>query len=49
MIGEEIMVVLNDLNKGERGKLITVTHNSDVSEKMDKVYRLRYGVIESVS
>jgi putative ABC transport system ATP-binding protein len=47
--GEEIMGVLIDLTKGEGGTLITVTHDPDVGEKMDKVYKMRDGVIESVS
>lgn len=47
--GEEIMGVLIDLTKGEGGTLITVTHDPDVGEKMDKVYRMRDGVIESIS
>lgn len=47
--GEEIMSVLIDLTKGEGGTLITVTHDPDVGEKMDKVYRMRDGVIESIS
>jgi putative ABC transport system ATP-binding protein len=47
--GEEIMGILIDLTKGEGGTLITVTHDPDVGEKMDMVYRMRDGVIESVT
>jgi putative ABC transport system ATP-binding protein len=47
--GEEIMAILIDLTKGEGGTLITVTHDPDVGEKMDKVYKMRDGVIESIS
>jgi putative ABC transport system ATP-binding protein len=47
--GEEIMSVLIDLTKGEGGTLITVTHDPDVGEKMDKVYRMRDGIIEGIS
>jgi putative ABC transport system ATP-binding protein len=47
--GEEIMGVLIDLTKGEGGTLITVTHDPDVGEKMDKVYRMRDGVFENIS
>ena len=45
--GIEILEVLVSLTKGEGGTLITVTHDPDVGEKMDHVYRMRDGQIEN--
>ncbi|RLI58324.1 MAG: hypothetical protein DRP09_00115 [Candidatus Thorarchaeota archaeon] len=45
--GKEIMEVLVSLTKGEGGTLITVTHDPEVGETMDKVYRMRDGMIEN--
>jgi putative ABC transport system ATP-binding protein len=45
--GIEILDVLVSLTKGEGGTLITVTHDPDVGEKMDRVYRMRDGQIEN--
>ncbi|MGY5876965.1 MAG: ABC transporter ATP-binding protein [Candidatus Thorarchaeota archaeon] len=47
--GEDVMRVLIDLTKGEGGTLIVVTHDPDVGKKMDKVYNMRDGQIESVT
>jgi putative ABC transport system ATP-binding protein len=44
--GQEILDVLVELTKGEGGTLITVTHDPEVGEKMDRVYRMRDGRIE---
>lgn len=43
--GEEIMRVLIELTKGEGGTLICVTHDPDVGEKMDRVLKMRDGLI----
>lgn len=43
--GQEILDVLVSLTKGEGGTLITVTHDPEVGEKMDKVYKMRDGRI----
>ncbi len=43
--GEEVMRVLIDLTKGEGGTLLVVTHDPEVGEKMDKVYRMEDGMI----
>lgn len=43
--GEEVMNVLIDLTKGEGGTLVVVTHDPEVGEKMDKVYRMEDGMI----
>ena len=45
--GKEILDVLVRLTKGEGGTLITVTHDPEVGEKMDHVYRMRDGLIEN--
>jgi putative ABC transport system ATP-binding protein len=45
--GIEILDILVSLTKGEGGTLITVTHDPDVGEKMDRVYRMRDGQIEN--
>ena len=45
--GIEILEVLVSLTKGEGGTLITVTHDPDVGEKMDHIYRMRDGQIEN--
>lgn len=45
--GQEILDVLVSLTKGEGGTLITVTHDPEVGEKMDKVFRMRDGLIET--
>jgi putative ABC transport system ATP-binding protein len=45
--GQEILEILVSLTKGEGGTLITVTHDPDVGEKMDYVYRMRDGQIEN--
>lgn len=45
--GKEILDVLVSLTKGEGGTLITVTHDPEVGEKMDKVYKMRDGQIEN--
>ncbi len=47
--GEEIMEVLIKLTKGEGGTLIVVTHDPEVGKKMDKVYKMRDGLIEGVA
>ena len=47
--GEEIMKVLLDLTRKEGSTLIVVTHDPDVGAKMDKVYNMRDGTIESVT
>ena len=44
--GQEILDMLVELTKGEGGTLITVTHDPEVGEKMDRVYRMRDGRIE---
>lgn len=44
--GEEIMRVLIDLTKKEGGTLIVVTHDPEVGEKLDRVYRMRDGQME---
>ncbi len=43
--GKEILDVLVSLTKGEGGTLITVTHDPEVGEKMDQVYKMRDGQI----
>ncbi|MHA2004238.1 MAG: ABC transporter ATP-binding protein [Candidatus Thorarchaeota archaeon] len=43
--GEEIMKVLIELTKGEGGTLICVTHDPDVGGKMDRVLKMRDGLI----
>jgi putative ABC transport system ATP-binding protein len=43
--GEEIMKVLIELTKGEGGTLICVTHDPDVGDKMDRVLKMRDGLI----
>jgi putative ABC transport system ATP-binding protein len=45
--GKEILDVLVKLTKGEGGTLITVTHDPEVGEKMDHIYRMRDGLIEN--
>ncbi len=45
--GKEILDVLVSLTKGEGGTLITVTHDPEVGEKMDQVYKMRDGQIEN--
>lgn len=45
--GQEILETLVSLTKGEGGTLITVTHDPEVGEKMDYVYRMRDGQIEN--
>ncbi len=45
--GQEILDVLISLTKGEGGTLITVTHDPEVGEAMDHVYRMRDGQIEN--
>jgi putative ABC transport system ATP-binding protein len=45
--GQEILEILVSLTKGEGGTLITVTHDPEVGEKMDYVYRMRDGQIEN--
>lgn len=45
--GQEILDILVSLTKGEGGTLITVTHDPEVGEKMDYVYRMRDGQIEN--
>ena len=45
--GIEILDILVSLTKGEGGTLITVTHDPEVGEKMDRVYRMRDGQIEN--
>ncbi|MFW9840169.1 MAG: ABC transporter ATP-binding protein [Candidatus Thorarchaeota archaeon] len=45
--GQEILDVLISLTKGEGGTLITVTHDPEVGEKMDKVYKMRDGQFEN--
>jgi putative ABC transport system ATP-binding protein len=44
--GQEILEVLISLTKGEGGTLITVTHDPEVGEMMDKVYKMRDGKFE---
>jgi putative ABC transport system ATP-binding protein len=44
--GQEILDVLISLTKEEGGTLITVTHDPEVGEKMDKVYKMRDGQFE---
>jgi ABC-type lipoprotein export system ATPase subunit len=39
------MKVLIELTKGEGGTLICVTHDPDVGEKMDRVLKMRDGLI----
>ena len=46
--GKEILDVLVSLTKGEGGTLITVTHDPEVGEKMDHVYKMRDGKIENL-
>ncbi len=46
--GKEILDVLVSLTKGEGGTLITVTHDPEVGEKMDQVYKMRDGQIENL-
>jgi putative ABC transport system ATP-binding protein len=43
--GEEIMKILIELTKGEGGTLICVTHDPDVGQKMDRVLKMRDGLI----
>ncbi|MGY5860518.1 MAG: ABC transporter ATP-binding protein [Candidatus Thorarchaeota archaeon] len=45
--GQEILDILISLTKGEGGTLITVTHDPEVGEQMDHVYRMRDGKIEN--
>ena len=45
--GQEILEILVSLTKGEGGTLITVTHDPEVGEQMDHVYRMRDGQIEN--
>ncbi|TFG31569.1 ABC transporter ATP-binding protein [Candidatus Thorarchaeota archaeon] len=45
--GQEILDILVSLTKGEGGTLITVTHDPEVGEQMDYVYRMRDGQIEN--
>jgi putative ABC transport system ATP-binding protein len=45
--GKEILDILVSLTKGEGGTLITVTHDPEVGEKMDHVYKMRDGMIEN--
>ena len=45
--GEEILEILVSLTKGEGGTLITVTHDPEVGDKMDYVYRMRDGQVEN--
>ena len=45
--GKEILDILVKLTKGEGGTLITVTHDPEVGEKMDHIYRMRDGLIEN--
>jgi putative ABC transport system ATP-binding protein len=45
--GQEILETLISLTKGQGGTLVTVTHDPDVGEKMDRVYRMRDGLIEN--
>jgi putative ABC transport system ATP-binding protein len=46
--GKEILEVLVSLTKGEGGTLVTVTHDPEVGDEMDKVYRMRDGMIEDI-
>jgi putative ABC transport system ATP-binding protein len=45
--GQEILDILISLTKGEGGTLITVTHDPEVGEQMDHVYRMRDGQLEN--
>jgi putative ABC transport system ATP-binding protein len=45
--GQEILDILVSLTKGEGGTLITVTHDPEVGEQMDHVYRMRDGQLEN--
>jgi len=45
--GQEILEILVSLTKGEGGTLITVTHDPEVGEQMDHVYKMRDGLIEN--
>lgn len=45
--GQEILDILVALTKGEGGTLITVTHDPEVGEQMDHIYRMRDGQIEN--
>ncbi len=45
--GKEILDVLVSLTKGEGGTLITVTHDPEVGEQMDHVYKMRDGQFEN--
>ncbi len=45
--GLEILEILISLTKGEGGTLITVTHDPEVGEMMDHVYKMRDGQIEN--
>ena len=45
--GQEILDILISLTKGEGGTLITVTHDPEVGEMMDHVYKMRDGIIEN--
>jgi putative ABC transport system ATP-binding protein len=44
--GQEILDILVSLTKGEGGTLITVTHDPEVGELMDQVYKMRDGQFE---
>ncbi len=46
--GEEIMKVLIELTKGEGGTLICVTHDPDVGDRMDRVLKMRDGLISDM-
>lgn len=46
--GKEILEILVSLTKGEGGTLVTVTHDPEVGEKMDHIYRMRDGMIENL-
>jgi len=45
--GQEILEILVSLTKGEGGTLITVTHDPEVGDMMDYVYRMRDGQVEN--
>ena len=45
--GQEILEVLISLTKGEGGTLITVTHDPEVGERMDHLYKMRDGQFEN--
>ena len=46
--GENVMKHLVKLTKGEGGTLITVTHDPEAADRMDKVYTIRDGAITDV-